>query len=89
LRILCELECQGWPAARHFLGDQLAQLCRPRALEPFEPNAVIAFGPAENVPLLEGKNLVDGKPAVYVCERFACRRPVTSSEELAALGAEA
>jgi len=32
LRILCELECQGWPAARHFLGDQLAQLCRPRAL---------------------------------------------------------
>src|SRR5207248_3072624 len=52
------------------------------ALEPFEPNAVVAFGPAESVPLLEGKELVDGKPAVYVCERFACRRPVTEPAEL-------
>jgi uncharacterized protein YyaL (SSP411 family) len=51
-------------------------------LEPFDPNAVVAFGPAEGVPLLEGKGLVDGKPAVYVCERFACRRPVTEPEEL-------
>jgi uncharacterized protein YyaL (SSP411 family) len=55
------------------------------ALEPFEPNAVVAFGPAEGVPLLEGKELVDGKPAVYVCERFACRAPVTEAAELQAL----
>ncbi len=47
------------------------------ALEPFEPNAVVAFGPSENVPLLAGKDYVDGRPAVYVCERFACRAPVT------------
>jgi uncharacterized protein YyaL (SSP411 family) len=52
------------------------------ALEPFEPNAVVAFGPAEAVPLLEGKDFVDGKPAVYVCERFACRRPATEPEQL-------
>jgi hypothetical protein len=52
------------------------------ALEPFDPNAVVAFGPADDVPLLEGKDLVDGKPAVYVCERFACRRPVTDPGEL-------
>jgi len=55
------------------------------ALEPFDPNAVIAFGPAEGVPLLEGKALVDGKPAVYVCERFACRQPVTEAAELQAV----
>jgi len=55
------------------------------ALEPYEPNAVVAFGPAEGVPLLEGKGYVDGKPAVYVCERFACRRPVTEPAELGAM----
>jgi uncharacterized protein YyaL (SSP411 family) len=47
------------------------------ALAQWDPRAVIAFGPADNVPLLEGKGLVDGRPAVYVCERFACRAPVT------------
>ena len=52
------------------------------ALRGFDPNAVVAFGPAEDVPLLEGKALVDGRPAVYVCERFACRAPVTDASEL-------
>jgi uncharacterized protein len=51
-------------------------------LEAFDPNAVVAFGPAEAVPLLAGKEAVDGKPTVYVCERFACRRPVTEPTEL-------
>jgi uncharacterized protein len=49
------------------------------ALAPFDPNAVVAFGPAEGVPLLAGKGLVDGKPAVYVCERFACQAPITEA----------
>src|SRR6185503_17408763 len=43
------------------------------ALEPFQPNTVVAAGPAEDVPLLAGKGLVDGKPAVYICESFACQ----------------
>ena len=49
------------------------------ALGRFDPNAVVAFGPADGVPLLEGKALVDGRPAVYVCERFACRAPITEA----------
>ncbi len=48
----------------------------------WDPNAVIAFGPAEEVPLLAGKTLVDGKPAVYRCERFTCQAPVTSAADL-------
>ena len=53
------------------------------ALRGFDPNAVVAFGPADDVPLLAGKGLVDGQPAVYVCERFACRAPVTDPAALA------
>ena len=53
------------------------------ALEPFDPNAVVAFGPSDDVPLLEGKGFVDRRPTVYVCENFACRAPVTDAAELA------
>jgi uncharacterized protein len=52
------------------------------ALEPWQPRAVVAVGPAEDVPLLAGKDLVGGRPAVYVCERFACRAPVTDPDGL-------
>ena len=52
------------------------------ALRGFDPNTVVAFGPADDVPLLDGKTLVDGEAAVYVCERFACRAPVTDASEL-------
>jgi uncharacterized protein len=54
------------------------------ALATFDPNAVVAFGPADDVPLLAGKGYVDGRPALYVCERFACRAPVTDAAALTA-----
>jgi uncharacterized protein len=43
----------------------------------WDPNAVVAFGPDDDVPLLAGKTRVDGRPTLYECERFACRAPVT------------
>jgi uncharacterized protein YyaL (SSP411 family) len=52
------------------------------ALAGFEPNTVVAFGPSEELPLLEGKTQIDGQPTVYVCERFACRAPVTDPAAL-------
>ena len=38
----------------------------------------------EVTPLLADRTLVDGKPAAYVCERFACRLPVTTPDALRA-----
>jgi uncharacterized protein YyaL (SSP411 family) len=47
------------------------------AVESAAETDVIAFGPADGVPLLAGRSEVDGKAAVYVCERFVCALPVT------------
>jgi uncharacterized protein YyaL (SSP411 family) len=60
---------------------------RSTALEGYRPNAVFAFTPEPtgSLPLLAGKSLVDGRPAAYVCESFACKRPVTTAEELRTL----
>jgi uncharacterized protein len=48
-----------------------------RAVSEAAATDVVAFGPADGVPLLEGRTEVDGKTAVYVCERFACALPLT------------
>jgi hypothetical protein len=53
------------------------------AVERAAATDVIAFGPADDVPLLAGRTLVDGRPAVYLCERFTCGLPVTDPAELA------
>jgi uncharacterized protein len=70
------------PRELAILGSVESDVARA-ALEPFQPNTVVAVGPAEGVPLLEGKDLVDGRPAVYVCENFACKTPVTEVGNLA------
>ena len=51
----------------------------------FRPHIVVAGGPADGVPLLAGREPVEGRAAAYVCENFACLRPVTEPDELAAL----
>jgi uncharacterized protein YyaL (SSP411 family) len=54
------------------------------------PNVVLAVSApgdrdaAAAVPLLVGREPLDGRAAAYVCERFACQRPVADPEELAA-----
>jgi uncharacterized protein YyaL (SSP411 family) len=80
---LCALELHFSPPREVAIVGGVDSAVARRALEPFDPNAVVAVGPADDVPLLAGKGLVDGKPAVYVCERFACRAPVTEPAQLA------
>ena len=52
---------------------------------PFFPNKVVAGWPAEGTPadiaLLRDRPPVDGKPAVYVCQHYTCRAPVTTPDE--------
>ncbi len=50
----------------------------------YRPHVVLAAGSAGAVPLLEGREPVDGAAAAYVCEHFACQAPVTTPDALAA-----
>jgi len=55
----------------------------------FLPNTVVALAApgdteaAEAVALLRDRPQVDGRATAYVCQRFACRLPVTGTDELA------
>ena len=85
--LLCALELHFSPPREVALVGESEEL-RRAALEGFQPNTVFAFASGsedqavERVPLLAGKGLVDGRPAAYVCESFACRAPVTDSARL-------
>ena len=50
------------------------------------PNRIIAVGDPSTSPsthpLLAGKDLVDGRSAVYLCRNFSCQRPLTDAQEV-------
>ena len=62
--------------------DELAAVVRSE----LRPHVVLAGGQegVKEPPLMAERTEVDGLPAAYVCESFACRRPVTDPAELAA-----
>jgi len=80
---LCGLDLWLSPPQEIAIAGEVDAPVARAVLAPFRPNAVVAVGPSDEVPLLAGKSLVDGKTAVYVCERFVCRAPVTEPEEVA------
>ena len=89
-QLLCALEMQLSPPIEVAVvgapDDPATKALAMAARAGFHPNAVYAFGDGAGngaVPLLEGKSLIDGRPAVYVCERFACRAPVTDPAQVA------
>jgi uncharacterized protein YyaL (SSP411 family) len=66
------------------VGDDVAPLERV-VRGRFRPHLVLAGGEPDGVPLLADRGPVDGRAAAYVCENFACQRPVTDPGELEAL----
>jgi uncharacterized protein YyaL (SSP411 family) len=81
--LLCALDLHFSPRREVAVVGRSEEL-RAAALAGFQPNTVFAFAdePTDDLPLLAGKGLVDGKPAAYVCANFACQRPVTDPAEL-------
>ncbi len=64
-------------------GNELETAVRQRYL----PNTVLAASNdpghgSSHLPLLEDRQMVDGKPTAFVCENFVCLRPVTSEDGL-------
>ncbi|GAA5028418.1 thioredoxin domain-containing protein [Streptomyces siamensis] len=67
-------------------GDPATRALHRTALLGTAPGAVVAAGVADSdeLPLLSGRLLVDGRPAAYVCRNFACDVPTTDPDRLEA-----
>jgi uncharacterized protein YyaL (SSP411 family) len=67
------------------LGHPATQALAAVASDRFRPNLVVAVAadPSSSlVPLLEGREMIDGRPTAYLCRDFACRLPVTEPAAL-------
>jgi uncharacterized protein len=64
--------------------DKRTRALHQTALHAAPPGAVLALGDGttSTIPLLEGRGLVGGAPAAYVCRQFTCLAPVTTPEQL-------
>jgi len=58
---------------RHFLPDKVIAFAGSRAAAEVGPGLV---------PLTRGKVAIHGEPAVYICENYTCRAPITELEDL-------
>ncbi|MBI4633768.1 MAG: thioredoxin domain-containing protein [Deltaproteobacteria bacterium] len=61
---------------------------KKRVFRHYLPNAVVLFCDSGDkdmpllIPSLQGKGPVHGKTAVYVCENFTCKEPLTEGDEI-------
>jgi uncharacterized protein YyaL (SSP411 family) len=54
---------------------------RRAVFEPFVPNKVVA-GAGAPIPLLEGREALNGRATAYVCEHYVCQAPTSDPEQL-------
>ncbi|MEU5093369.1 thioredoxin domain-containing protein [Streptomyces sp. NPDC020996] len=66
------------------LDDEATRTLHRTALLGTAPGAVVAVGAVDGdeFPLLEGRPLIDGGAAAYVCRNFTCDAPTTDPERL-------
>jgi uncharacterized protein YyaL (SSP411 family) len=90
---LCALDLYLGPAREvAIVGDvddvRTRRLVAQVTTERYLPNVVLSVAAPDDdtsrdaVALLSDRSAIDGAPTAYVCERFTCRLPVTSPEEL-------
>jgi len=64
---------------RHFVPHRIVAVYNPKNED--------AAAVAQRIPLLQGKQMLDGRPAAYVCRDYGCQEPVATPQDLAkALG---
>ena len=75
------------PVELAFVGEpQALRALRHAVAEQYLPNRIVATGhpsTPSSLPLLVGKQLADGKPALYICRNFSCQQPVTDPRAVA------
>jgi len=88
-RALSAVEFSLTPTREIVLVNDITRELSTEVWSRFIPNKVVlktSDGQTSNVslPLLEGRQAIEGKPTAYVCENFVCNRPVTAASDLAA-----
>ena len=68
------------PSTKALLGALYSRYLPNKIVARVDPSDSDAF---RKIPMLQGRTLIDGKPAAYVCRNFICREPVTEPTELA------
>jgi len=78
------------PVELVFVGEETQeefQALRRAVAEHYLPNRIVATmtpGTSSSLPLLAEKQLVQGKPALYICRNFTCLKPITDPADVAA-----
>ena len=66
--------------------DPATQALLDTVFSRYLPNKVVVGAPTgdggSDLPLLQSRGMIDGKPTAYVCQNYACQLPVTDEEAL-------